>query len=731
MFYLNLEQIFTQTALKETTKRLKHSSLGLDGLDILDICNEKFYNELIGEILSQTYIPTPQKQLLIPKENRDSLRQIAIPSLRDKLAQNLLATNLSRYFDKKFSNCSYAYRQGKSYKNAIFRARDFMKIYTHIIKSDIKDFFESIDHKLLLDILYHEISDKRILRLIELWVKNGIFNRTNYIAHHQGVHQGDVLSPLLSNIYLNQMDQFLQTNKADFIRYADDFVVFANDENHAISILDKLRNFLLSIKLNLNESKTKIYTKEDEFTFLGVNFKGANLSISDEKFHSTISKLSAQTKVADISTAITNFNAHINSIKRFKFQLFSPAQKSEFTQQYDEIITNLVRKFLKTISKQNIINELERLEFIQPLSNTHKKQKLSAYCKNAKTPRIKSVATAIESKKRQYLQSLAHSNILHITTPYLFLGLSQGKFVLRQNGKIIDKFPIIHITHIIINTQISLSSAIIKECAKRKIAIEFIDEKTNLSYATILSANHSMPKTAIAQLSLLKTKKSLRIAQQFITGKLKNQINYLKYLNKYHKNITQNITTMQEILDTKVKFAKSTNELMGYEGIAANAYWQALATIIENKFNFTSRITKGATDIINSALNYAYAILYSKILKAIVSAGLSPHISYLHALDDQKPTLAFDLIEEFRSFMVDRTIISMINKNEPFIANDGLLDITTRQNITKNINERFFAYTNYRGEQLKGEDIIAHQAYALKNAITQNTKYKPFIGRFQ
>ena len=81
--------------------------------------------------------------------------------------------------------------------------------------------------------------------------------------------------------------------------------------------------------------------------------------------------------------------------------------------------------------------------------------------------------------------------------------------------------------------------------------------------------------------------------------------------------------------------------------------------------------------------------------------------------------------------MVDRTIISMINKNEPFIANDGLLDITTRQNITKNINERFFAYTNYRGEQLKGEDIIAHQAYALKNAITQNTKYKPFIGRFQ
>ena len=252
-----------------------------------------------------------------------------------------------------------------------------------------------------------------------------------------------------------------------------------------------------------------------------------------------------------------------------------------------------------------------------------------------------------------------------------------------------------------------------------------------MSYATLISANSAIPKTAASQISLLTTKKSLRIAQQFIIGKLKNQINYLKYLGKYHKNLGAEIKAMQEILKLRVPDAASVNELLGFEGSAANSYWQAIAKVIDYEFGFSARVTQGATDVVNSALNYGYAILYSKILKSIAAAGLSPHVSYLHALDEQKPTLAFDLIEEFRAFIVDRAVISMVNKNEPFEIKDGLLSVSTRQNIAKNVNEKLFAYTEYRGEKLKAQDIIDKQAYALKRAVTQNEKYKPFIGRFQ
>lgn len=607
----------------------------------------------------------------------------------------------------------------------------FFKIFSFAVKTDIKDFFENIDHEKLLEILRANIRDARIIRLIELWIKNGIFERFDYRAHAKGVHQGDVLSPLLSNIYLNQMDKFLENSGVEFVRYADDFVMFFVSYEAAKRGLARLKDFLKTISLSLNEAKTSIHGKDSEFAFLGVSFKGANLSIGEEKFKRILAKLASSAKKQAISQSVENLNAYVYHLKAISLKLFSPSQKDRFCLHFGEVITSLIRRFLKTSDKRTLAEALTNLSFPYELGKTARKAKILTYFKNAKRPAIKSVRDALEAKKREYLKTFSQSSIIHITTPFYFLAISQGKFVLKDKGVIKHKFPINQITQIIINAQISLSSAVIKECAKKKISINFIDEKTNLSYATLISANSAIPKTAASQISLLTTKKSLRIAQQFIIGKLKNQINYLKYLGKYHKNLGAEIKAMQEILKLRVPDAASVSELMGFEGSAANSYWQAIAKAIDYEFGFSARVTQGATDVVNSALNYGYAILYSKILKSIAAAGLSPHVSYLHALDEQKPTLAFDLIEEFRAFIVDRAVISMVNKNEPFEIKDGLLSVATRQNIAKNVNEKLFACTQYRGEQLKAQDIIDRQAYALKRAVTQNEKYKPFIGRFQ
>lgn len=731
MFDLSLEDIFTSNAFEYALKRLKHTALGLDGLSIDDICTDSFYAELKDEIFNLSYSPEPLKRAFIPKENKDELRKLAIPSLKDKFAQNILIGELSSYFDKGFSNRSYAYRAGKSYANAVYRARDFFKNYDFALKTDIKDFFENIDHEKLLEILRANIRDARIIRLIELWINNGIFEHFDYRAHAKGVHQGDVLSPLLSNVYLNQMDKFLEQSGAKFVRYADDFVVFFTSQEAAEQGLARLKDFLKTVNLSLNEAKTSIHGKDSEFTFLGVNFKGTNLSIGEAKFDRILAKLASSAKRPTISQSVENLNAYVHHLKAISLKLFSPPQNEIFGIRFDEVLTKLTRRFLKTTDKQTIADALSAVNFPYDLGKTAKKAKIISYYKNAKRPAVKSVQNALEAKKREYLKTFSQSSIIHITTPFYFLALSQGKFVLKDKGVIKHKFPINQITQIIINAQISLSSAVIKECAKRKISINFIDEKTNLSYATLFTANSAISKTAASQISLLKTKRPLRIAQQFIIGKLKNQINYLKYLDKYHKNLSSQIRAIQEILKSRIQNATSVNELLGFEGSAATAYWQAIAQAIDYKFSFGGRVTQGATDVVNSALNYGYAILYSKILKSIAAAGLSPHVSYLHALDEQKPTLAFDLIEEFRAFIVDRAVISMINKNEPFEIKGGLLSAATRQNIAKNVNEKLFAHTEYRGEELKAQDIIDKQAYALKRAVTQNEKYKPFIGRFQ
>lgn len=731
MFNLNLEDIFTKNAFEHALKRLKYTSLGLDGLGIDGICTDSFYAELKDEIFNLSCSPQPMKRAFTPKENKDELHKLAIPSLKDKFAQNILIGELSSYFNKGFSNRSYVYNAGKSYANAVYRARDFFKTYDFALKTDIKDFFENIDQEKLLEILRANIRDARIIRLIELWIKNGIFERFNYRAHSKGVHQDDILSPLLSNIYLNQMDKFLEQSSAEFVRYVDDFIVFFTSQEAAEQGLARLKDFLKTINLSLNEAKTSILGKDSEFTFLGVNFKGVNLRIGEEKFDRMLAKLASSVKKPTISQSVENLNAYIHHLETVSLKLFSPQQKDNFSLHFDEVMTNLTRRFLKTTDKQTIADTLSAVNFPYNLDKTAKKAKIISYYKDAKLHTVKSVQNTLESKKHEYLKTFLQSSVIHITTPFYFLALSQGKFVLKDKGVIKHKFPVNQISQIIINAQISLSSAVIKECAKRKISINFIDEKTNLSYATLFTANSAISKTAVSQISLLKTKKPLRIAQQFIIGKLKNQINYLKYLDKYHKNLRSEIDTMQAILKLRVPGATSVNELLGFEGSGANAYWQAIAKAIDYKFDFTGRVTQGATDIVNSALNYGYAILYSKVLKSIVATGLSPHVSYLHALDEQKPTLAFDLIEEFRAFIVDRAVISMINKNEPFEIKDGFLSAITRQNIAKNVNKKLFTHTKYRGEELKAQDIIDKQAYALKRAVTQDEKYKPFIGRFQ
>ena len=169
---------------------------------------------------------------------------------------------------------------------------------------------------------------------------------------------------------------------------------------------------------------------------------------------------------------------------------------------------------------------------------------------------------------------------------------------------------------------------------------------------------------------------------------------------------------------------------MGYEGSISAIYWQSLRAIIQVPFE--KRVTYGARDIVNSSLNYAYAILYGKVQHYLVHAGLSLNVSFLHSIEANKPTLTFDMIEEFRTFIVDRTIISMLNKDiEIRLDKDGLLTKTSRQLISKNIKEKLGSYTMWKKESIKVENIIQTQCYNLAKTIDDNKiPYRAFIGKF-
>ena len=309
------------------------------------------------------------------------------------------------------------------------------------------------------------------------------------------------------------------------------------------------------------------------------------------------------------------------------------------------------------------------------------------------------------------------------------LGVSKNKFVLKQYGRVQNTYPLDRITRIILEGKgFLLSSDVIKKCADNNISIDFIDRDA-LNYASLITYKSTMSQTIYKQALLLNTPTHLSLAKEFIKGKAKNQLNYIKYLNKYHKLLDKQIGSM-EVNIAKIKAVSSVNELMGFEGSISSSYWDAIKLILEVPFE--KRITYGAKDLVNSSLNYAYAILYGKVQHALVHAGLSLNISFLHSLDAKKPTLTFDMIEEFRAFVVDRTIISMLNKDEPIkLGNDGLLTKSSRQLISKNIKEKLGSYTMHKKESKKIENIILSQAYMLARVVNaQEKKYKAFIGKF-
>jgi len=327
MFTAQLEHIFTKEAFKTAFGEISSNSFGLDEISYAEFKSEftKNIKELITKLLTGTFVPEPLKQIEIDKPNSNEKRPIALSAIKDKLVQRVLYKVLNEYFDPLFSDKSYAYRSNKSTLKAINRTSQFLnEKHRYIVKTDIDNFFESIDHDILLEILGYQIADKRIIRLISLFVQTGGFKDMTYDEHSLGVHQGDILSPLLSNIYLDMMDRYLEKHNITFVRYADDFVMFFKKEEDAKKRLEKLTKYLTSLKLTLKEKKTYITHIGDGFDFLGVHFEGKNRYVENERLQKSVSKIHQFAKnKSGFAKYIKELNAYLYALKNYYLKIIT------------------------------------------------------------------------------------------------------------------------------------------------------------------------------------------------------------------------------------------------------------------------------------------------------------------------------------------------------------------------------------------------------------------------
>jgi len=319
-------------------------------------------------------------------------------------------------------------------------------------------------------------------------------------------------------------------------------------------------------------------------------------------------------------------------------------------------------------------------------------------------------------------------NFYNLTNCQLLLLIYEGC------RKILQTIPLNYATRIIVqNKGVSFSSALIFECSKRKIDIDFIDKLT--PYAMITYQQTINNTLHLKQLKFVNSTKALGVSKNIVQTKSKNQINLLKYFARYKKTsdidkyerLKKKIDTMSEIYK-KIILAKDTKALMGYEGVISSHYWKGFGILIGD--NSHQRVTKGATDEVNQALNYGYAIIYNRVQSALIHTGLNIYYSIFHKDQPNKPTLVYDLIEEFRQPIVDREIISILNHGRKLKKSTYLLSEETTKMIVQNIQKRLATPANSKYGKMQIKDIITNQANFLKRVIDQDKKYKGFVAKY-
>jgi RNA-directed DNA polymerase len=271
-----MEAVCERENLKEALRRVKANkgSAGLDGMTVGGITDylKQHWPAIREQLLNGTYEPKPVRRVEIPKPD-GGVRKLGIPTVLDRLIQQAVMQVLQRQWDPTFSESSYGFRPGRSAQQAVAQAQKHIaEGHGWCVDLDLEKFFDRVNHDKLMGQIARRVEDKRLLRLIRAFLNAGVMENGLVSPSVEGTPQGGPLSPLLSNLVLDELDRELERRGHRFVRYADDCNVYVRSERAGQRVMESVTQFITQkLKLKVNEAKSAV-ARPQERKFLGFSF---------------------------------------------------------------------------------------------------------------------------------------------------------------------------------------------------------------------------------------------------------------------------------------------------------------------------------------------------------------------------------------------------------------------------------------------------------------------------
>jgi CRISPR-associated protein Cas1 len=685
--------------------RSNRGCAGVDGetIEQFERAAERNLEQLRRAVMTGRYRAMPLKSFHVPKKAKliigeapkTEWRGLSVPTVRDRIVQQALLNLLHPVLEAEFEDCSFAYRPGRSYKAAVRQVQQWQQRgYDHVLDADVVKYFNNVQHSRLLREFQERVQDSKAEKLIAQWMKSGVQTASGLVLPQKGIPQGSVVSPILANVYFDDFDEVILESGLKLVRFADDFVILAKSKARIEYAQRLVQELLIDMGLELHPDKTRITNFNQGFHFLGHTFV-RSLIVEDEHPRKKKQARSAQ------------------------------VESTEEIVRYEDPPTQM------TQMQQALLAAVQGAE------------------KPIPPPLYVVLGYKVRDEKRVEIQSQELEWKAGMSTLYL---VQQGAVLRKEQGRLIVKssqaaehktdveIPISEVERVLVLGNIQISTAAMEVCLERQIPIVFLTQLGDYK-GHLWSAEQGDLRAEAAQFRRLEDEAFQRqMAQQLVLGKIWNSKQLLLKLRRQRE--IPEVDAAVAGLDQDWRLVKGLevldlNALRGYEGSAAARYFPAMGRLITNAgFSFRERTRRPPKDAVNSLLSFGYTLLFNNVMSLILAEGLHPYVGNLHRSDRREPFLAFDLMEEWRSVIVDSLVLKLVNQKivrptdftYPNEMGGVYLEGAARRVFLKHFEERLSSQVSHPdvGNQVSYRRAIQLQIKRYKRCLLDSVVYEPF-----